>query len=264
MLFGGGDHLVVADRASGLDDRGHARLRSPVHAVTERKERVGCEARPLRPIACLTYGDVDGIDPVHLSRPDGDRGQVRGKDDCVRLHPRGHLPREDQVLPLIRRRLHRGHDLHVRPGLHDGVHVLDQSAPLDRPNLEPTARGDGSPNQPQVRLSGQDPYGFGAEGGSHHDLGEYPRHDMGCRGVHLAVERDDASVGRNRVGVERLAVRLGQSPGQGHPRRVVVLHDDGHGSVEETGGGVGRFGVQPVVERHLLPLEHVRSAERPC
>jgi hypothetical protein len=45
VLVGGGDHLVVAHRAAGLDDRGDAGGRRRVDAVAEREEGVGAERR---------------------------------------------------------------------------------------------------------------------------------------------------------------------------------------------------------------------------
>ena len=57
-LVGGGDHLVVAHRAAGLDDRGRAGLDRREQAVGEGEEGVGGDDRALacsgagQPAAC--------------------------------------------------------------------------------------------------------------------------------------------------------------------------------------------------------------------
>src|SRR5205814_8386344 len=64
------DRHLVADRATGLDDRGDARRRCELERVREREIRVAGHDRELRPIAGAMAGDLDRDETVRLARAD--------------------------------------------------------------------------------------------------------------------------------------------------------------------------------------------------
>src|SRR5512143_1192110 len=60
--------LVVLERAARLDNGRDSVLRALVHAVTEREEGVGCEARALCREQRLHRTQASGVHPGHLAR----------------------------------------------------------------------------------------------------------------------------------------------------------------------------------------------------
>ena len=101
---GGGDHLVVAHRAAGLDHRGRAGLggRRSARRGTERTRRTRRPSRRSsalrRPSASAASAALHAairaaVDPAHLPGADADRGAVLGVDDGVRLDVLGHASR---------------------------------------------------------------------------------------------------------------------------------------------------------------------------
>src|SRR5438067_1133365 len=82
----GVDHLVVALRAAGLDDRRHARVQRELRPVREREERVAREggaAELVAVLARLVERDPHRVDAAHLPGADADRPAVLGDDDRV-------------------------------------------------------------------------------------------------------------------------------------------------------------------------------------
>ena len=108
VLVAGGDGLVVAPRAAGLDDRGDARGGGDVGAVAEREEGVGGEHRALglarRPCSTAIRTESSRLiwpAPTPTSWPS------LGQHDRVRLHRLADPPGEGQrrALGLGRRRV---------------------------------------------------------------------------------------------------------------------------------------------------------------
>ena len=105
VLIGGGDHLVVAHAAAGLDDGLGARLRECVEAIAEGEECIGGhrragerEFRALR----LGCGDAHAVDPAHLAGTDAERRAVAAEHDRIRLYELGDAPRvEPEALQLL-------------------------------------------------------------------------------------------------------------------------------------------------------------------
>ena len=233
----------------------------PVHAVAEREERVRGQARPLRPLPCPTSRDIDRSQAVHLAGPDADGRPVVRQDDRVRLHPGRHRPGEQEIVPLVLRRLDPRHHFHVRPALYDGVHVLHEGSPLDEPNVKTPRRGEGRANHSEVRLSRIGRQGARGEPRGDHHLGEHTGHGTGSVFVRFRVEGDDPPERRHAVAVERPLVRGCRTVRQRDATRVVMLHDHGGRLVEHRDERPGGLRVKPVVERHLLPLQDFRAAQ---
>src|SRR5882672_12274873 len=92
-VIGGFYHLIVADRAAGLDHRGSAGFDSDQQPIGERKEgvrrhhRAPChglgEFRLVGGILRLARGDARGIHPAHLAGADADGGEIPGVNDGV-------------------------------------------------------------------------------------------------------------------------------------------------------------------------------------
>src|SRR5690606_29192911 len=100
VLVGCSDHLFVAHRAAGLDDRGGAGLGKHVEAVAEGEEGVRGDhaAGDLQAgILGLDLGDAGGVDPAHLAGADADGHAVLAIDDGVGLDVLGHAPGEQHV-----------------------------------------------------------------------------------------------------------------------------------------------------------------------
>ena len=82
-----------------------ARLAGRLRAVGEREECVRGQHRPLRLLARLRHGQAHALDAVHLARADADQLPVLGEHDGVGLDVLDHLPRKQQVVQLLRRRV---------------------------------------------------------------------------------------------------------------------------------------------------------------
>ena len=135
-LVGRGDHLVVADRAAGLDDRGRAGLGGGEQAVGEGEEGVRGDRRSDRArlgpavgfgrFARLDRGDPGAVAAVHLARADAGGDAIPGIDDGVRLDVLGDGPGEQAVVELLLGRLAFGDDLELVARDDAVVAVLDQ------------------------------------------------------------------------------------------------------------------------------------------
>ena len=77
VLVGGGDDLVVADAAPGLDHGPHAGRGDGVEPVPEREEGVAGAATALRPTGRLRDRDAGRVEPVLLAGADADGLAVR-------------------------------------------------------------------------------------------------------------------------------------------------------------------------------------------
>src|ERR1044071_2413206 len=85
-LVGGGDDLVVADAAPGLDNGRRAGVGDDVGAVAERKEGVGGDRRAAQREAGalrLDGRDARAVHPAHLPRADAERASRAREDDGV-------------------------------------------------------------------------------------------------------------------------------------------------------------------------------------
>src|SRR5829696_1158762 len=112
------DDLIVAHGAAGLYDGLYAGFGQGLHAVGEREEGVARGSGSLCSFVGFPHGYARGVDPAHLARSYTDRGPVLGEDYGVALHHAGYAPGEDQVSPLLRRRMCVGHDPVLRVVLH--------------------------------------------------------------------------------------------------------------------------------------------------
>ena len=118
--------------------------------------------------------------------------------------------------------------------------------------------------QPQILLGADD--GDGVIGGIRRDddLGE--DFDDGARrlGVELAVERDNAAEGRNRIAGQRLAIGVGEVVGLGDAARIGVLDNrtsSGASRIELGDAFVTRVGIVDVVVGELLALHLTRGGD---
>ena len=103
---GGLDHLLVAQRAAGLDDGAGAGFGGRQKTVGKGEEGIGSDHRALgsgtvaaggaHRVPALLRGDTRGVDTAHLAGADADRGAALGVDDGVRLDVLGNPEGEDQ------------------------------------------------------------------------------------------------------------------------------------------------------------------------
>ena len=77
------DHFRIALRAAGLDDGGRSGFRDLLHAIGERKERVGSGDGSVQRQLCFHGSDPGSIHAAHLSGADSDRLAIAGVDDRV-------------------------------------------------------------------------------------------------------------------------------------------------------------------------------------
>src|SRR5690606_24543804 len=85
VLVGSGDDLVVADRATGLDDGHDPRGSGGIWTVPEREEGVAGEHRPTVAIPRALDREPDAVDAAHLPGTDAHQLPVLGEDDGVGL-----------------------------------------------------------------------------------------------------------------------------------------------------------------------------------
>src|SRR5688500_2310636 len=129
LLIRSGNHLFIADAAARLDDRCRSGLDDDIQSIAERKERIGSDRRTgkVKPGILRFYGGNAGaIHPAHLSCPYAKRLTVGAKHDGVGFDEFCHAPRKQQILKLLRRGLHYGHDFQLRGGDIERVGCLHQ------------------------------------------------------------------------------------------------------------------------------------------
>src|SRR5262249_33392634 len=130
-LLHGGDHLVVALRAAGLDDRPHPGLERQPGPVGEREEGVRREYRSLEivtELAGLREGVADSVYATRLTAPDPDRWQALRDDDRVRRDVLAQAPGEEQAAPHGFTGISAG-DPHAVAILRLEIRVLDEQPP---------------------------------------------------------------------------------------------------------------------------------------
>ena len=98
------------------------------------------------------------------------------------------------------------------------------------------------------------------------DLGKYFDDRLGDGGIDLAVKRDDAAESRNRVGRQGASVGFLVRRADADAGRICVLDDRDGEFVEVVDQIPRRFGIDVVVERHLLAVKllGVRDAAAVC
>ena len=134
------DRLVVAPRAAGLDDRGHAGRGGEVGAVAEREEGVGGQHRAPGPRAGLLDGDPDRVEPAHLAGADADDLPSLASTiafDLTAAQTRQAKARSRRSASVGARRV--GTLPGGRVGL-EPVPVLDEQAPFDPAEVEARRR----------------------------------------------------------------------------------------------------------------------------
>ena len=110
VLVCSGNHVGIANRSTGLNDRGNAGFRRLVDAVSERKERVrseNCSSGFVSGETRFVNGKKRCIDTRHLSRTDADRRTITREDNRVRFNGSHCTPREHEILSLVISRLSR-------------------------------------------------------------------------------------------------------------------------------------------------------------
>ena len=266
------DRHLVADRATGLDDRRDARPGRGLDAVGEREVGVRGEDRELGPVARAPDRDLDRDLAAGLAGADPDGRAVAREDDRVRANVPHRAPGEQHVGQLLEGRPTLGHDLEpaaIEPEL---VLALDQQAAGDALEVEAgdavvahaVGRVGRDRQQLEPGLAAQDADRRLAEPGRHDRLVRVRRDLARRRAIELAVDPDDPAEGRHRIGLEGVPVGLDQLVVRGQPDRVGVL-DDGHGRRRVVARDpVGRVEIEQVVERRHLALQPGRIGERPA
>ena len=148
----------------------------------------------------------------------------------------------------------------------DVVDALHQQAAADLPSLDGAMRRmqPRTLDQAQVFLCAEQIQRLGIEPGRAHDFGEDLGDLLGQRQRHLPIGGDHAAVRRHRIARVCLAMRLGDIDAQRDAAWVGVL-DDGNARLGEVvRRSSGRVGVDVVVVRHRLAVQHasLREAER--
>src|SRR3990172_1134492 len=133
-LIGGGNHLVVAQAAAGLDHGGRTGIDDHVEAVAEREKGVGSRHRTRERqfrVLRLDGSHTGTVHPAHLAGTDAHRHAVAAEYDGVRFHELGDAPGKQQIGPLRFARRALRHYLYV--GARDPLFVraLHQQAAAD-------------------------------------------------------------------------------------------------------------------------------------
>ena len=184
-------------------------------------------------------------------------------------------PAEGQVSQFFRTGLTLAH--HLPGGLIHGliVQVLHQETAENAAQLLTAGalnRLRRQLQQAQVGLGREQLAGFRIERGSHHALQKEAGQMPSGRPINGAVDRDDATKGREAVGIKRPLERVGAAGSCRHTTGVGVLHDhrrwlkgiaaSGLAAVTELAHrGEGGFEVEDVVVAELLALELLTSAQ---
>src|SRR4051794_35415957 len=196
-LVRGGRHFVVAHAAARLYDRMRTGVNHYFESVPKGKESVGRDHRAIQAqagILRLNRSDARGIDAAHLPGAYAQRHAALAKDDGIGLHELRYAPCEQQVGELCRRGSKAGH--HSKLGGVDVVHVgsLHQQTAADTFEIELVCA--------VLHRDFEDAQvGFGAElversnryARCNHHFYELLENRLGCSGVQLTVESDDAA-----------------------------------------------------------------------
>ena len=263
--MGGRDNLCVADRAAGLDNRANASVDQQLEAVGEGEVGIRCSHSAARPVARPPDREAGRIDAIDLAHADADGRPVARQEDRVRLHRPRRAPGKVEVgeggcirrLPRLKRPVRR-----VIAVRFDVIDTLHEEAATDLPGLDRAARVHARAiEQPQILLGGQQIEGVGIESGRTHDFGEDLGDLLSQREADVPVGGDHPAVRRRRIACVRLAVRFGNVGTERDPARIRVL-DDGHARLREVIGRPARsIGVDVVVVRHRLAVQHARLRE---
>src|SRR5829696_3183088 len=263
------DHLAVALRAAGLDQRRDARVERELRAVGEREERVRREHRAVEivgVVARLREREPDRVDAAHLARADPDRPQVLREHDRVRAHVLAHPPREEQVAPVVLREL-AARNRHPVALLDLAVAVLDEQ-PAQNACVVELARRLGAAlavaQDPERRLRAQCLECVVVVLRRQDHLHEVVRDPARERSGDAAVDDEDAAEGGDRVGRECSVVGLLDRAGNRDAARVRVLHDHSRRKRELAQDAAGGVEVGEVVVRELpaRPLLDAREQVR--
>ena len=269
----GGDDLVVADRASGLEDGPDAGLDGGLHAVGEGEEGVGGQDGACDVVARLVDGHAHGVHAAHLARADPQDPVSAGQDDGVRLHVLGDLLGEEQGLELFVGGGQLRDPLQLRARSGAQVAILEQEAPDQLLDLDVALAAHAG----VVLAAGQEPYALAPLGLARQELEGVVVEGGRDDGLDEAVARDQevgaGQVDRPREGQHRAEGREGiAGPGRlegvldslGHRRAagVVVLGDRHKGLVELLGQGVGGVQVDQVVVGERLAVQDLGLRHR--
>src|SRR5919202_4870119 len=105
LAVGGTDHLVVPNRAAGLDDRRDVGRDGAFDAVGKGKVRVRGEHRARGAVAGVADGEIHRVDALHLAGANADDGEVLGQHNGIALDVFDRLPGELEVGDLGEGRL---------------------------------------------------------------------------------------------------------------------------------------------------------------
>lgn len=261
VFVGGVDNLLIAHRATGLDDAGDTGGSRGVDTVAEREEGVGGHdgARHGQPfILGLDAGNLGRVDAAHLAGADADGLAVFGVDDGVGFDELGHFPAEQQVVQFGLGGLALADHLQIPERHHAKVALLHQQAAVDALEVKALCRR--SPlaalEQPHVLLGGDRVASLLADGGGDDHLDELAFDDgLGGGAIQFTVEGDDAAKGGGGVGLPGALVGAQQVAADGHAARVGVLDDDTGRLVELFDALQRRVGVGDVVVGEGLALQ---------
>ncbi len=121
MLVCSGNHLFIADGATGLNDAADTGSSSGIDTVTEGEEGIGCHHRTFHDqafIGGLDTGDFGAVDPAHLTCAHPYGHAVFGINNGVGLNELGDLPTEQQIFDFFGSRLTLADHLEVGLGHH--------------------------------------------------------------------------------------------------------------------------------------------------
>jgi len=201
--IGGGDDVLVADRASGLDDGGGSGLGYGFESIGKGKEGVGGGDAALEWQHTFHGAEARGVDAAHLACAHADGLAVARVDDGVRLDVLDHFPGKEQGIELVFGRRAVAGNFQIGDGQAEAVGILEEKA---AGNLAEDAGVVSGPDddEAQVLLRFETIEGVVAEAGSGDGFDEEVSHFLGGIAVHFAIQADDGAEGGDRVGDEAL------------------------------------------------------------
>ena len=101
MLFGGGDHIGVFDRATGLNNGADSCCCGQRDRIWKRKEGIGCEHATASSLAGFLQRDPDRINAAHLSRADSVEAAISRNGDCIGFDVSHNGPAEQQLIEQL-------------------------------------------------------------------------------------------------------------------------------------------------------------------